>query len=198
MIAKDVYWLAVRVLLALGLTLLAVNLRASENTTPIVHILAVDPCGAEQGQDTAAFTVVRDGSTNNALTVAVQFGGNAINGVDYQRLAGTVTIPAGARRAPIIVTPVDDNIVEGTEVVLAHLPQPLTWPLPYIVCWPSLAYAHIEDNDFPPTNHPPFVRIVSPSEGTVFVAPVDITITAQASDRDGRVRTVEFFAGSQS
>jgi hypothetical protein len=198
MIAKDLYWLCLRLLVAAGLTLLAITLRASEPPIPIVHILATDPCGAEENQDNATFTIFREGPTNTSLTVQYQVGGTASNGLDFQMLSGSATIPAGARRAPVIVRPVDDRLVEGTEIVLVSVLQPLVWPPPYIVCWPSLAFAHIEDNDFPPTNQPPVVRIASPPDGTVFVAPVDVTICAQASDRDGRVITVEFFAGTNS
>src|SRR5439155_15334459 len=42
---------------------------------------------------------------------------------------------------------------------------------------------------------PPSVKIVSPSGGTVFSAPVNIKISAQAQDSDGWVRFVEFLAG---
>ncbi|HWV99888.1 MAG TPA: Ig-like domain-containing protein [Candidatus Acidoferrum sp.] len=50
----------------------------------------------------------------------------------------------------------------------------------------------------PPTNFPPVVRITSPPNGAVFHAPVNIPIYAYASDRDGFVATVEFFAGTNS
>jgi hypothetical protein len=198
MIAKDIYWLCVRTLIALGLTLLALTLSAADDSIPVVHLLATDPCAAEEGEETASFTVFRDGPTNAALTVSYQVGGSASNGVDYRTLSGAVTIPAGARRAPIIVTPFDDGLVEGGETILLSLNQPLVWPPPYIVCWPSFAFGHIDDNDSAPTNHPPLVHIISPPDGAVFVAPVDVTIYVQAGDRDGHVRTVEFFAGTNS
>lgn len=44
------------------------------------------------------------------------------------------------------------------------------------------------------TNNPPVVAIVSPTAGTVFQAPANITITASASDIDGTVARVDFFA----
>ncbi|MFN2511841.1 MAG: FG-GAP-like repeat-containing protein [Pyrinomonadaceae bacterium] len=42
---------------------------------------------------------------------------------------------------------------------------------------------------------PPVVGITSPTNGAVFTAPVNITINADASDGDGTVIKVEFFAG---
>jgi len=44
-----------------------------------------------------------------------------------------------------------------------------------------------------PTNFPPAVAIMSPTNGATYTAPADITITAEASDRDGTVSLVEFF-----
>ena len=50
----------------------------------------------------------------------------------------------------------------------------------------------------PPTNYPPVVRIASPPNGAVFRAPVNVPLYAFASDRDGSVSSVEFFAGTNS
>jgi hypothetical protein len=47
------------------------------------------------------------------------------------------------------------------------------------------------------TNVPPVVRIIGPANGAVFFAPVDIPISAVASDPDGVVTSVEFFAGGK-
>src|SRR6185503_3834860 len=115
---------------------------------PLVGLLATDPCAAEAGSDPAVFTVIRIGPTNAPLTVYYQTGGDATNGLDYEPLSGEVTIPAGAYSAPITVIPIDDDLVEGTEMVVVALYQPPVWPPPYIVTWPSVAVGHIEDNDF--------------------------------------------------
>lgn len=164
---------------------------------PQVHLLAIDPMASETGADTATFAVYRTGSTNASLTVAYRLGGAAGNGADYETLSGSVTIPAGVRRAPITITPIDDFLIEGNESVLIGLEQPLVWPPPYIVCWPSVAVGWIEDND-PLTNQPPVVRLVNPPDGAAFLAPVDLTLVAAANDPDGRIRTVEFFDGPNS
>jgi hypothetical protein len=142
MTAKDIYWPCIRTLLALGLTLLALTLNAADNPIPVVHVLATDRCAPEEGEEAARFVAFRDGPTNAPLRVSYQVGGSASNGVDYRVLSGSVTIPAGARRAPIVVTPFDDNLVEGGETILLSLEQPLVWPPPYIVCWPSFAFGH--------------------------------------------------------
>jgi hypothetical protein len=165
---------------------------------PLVQVLATDPSATEAGSDQAEFTVIRIGPTNTPLTVHYQIGGTANNGDDYQMLSGSVTIPSGSHSAPIWVTPIDDDLVEGSESVVVALSQPPVWPPPYLVFWPNLAVAYIEDNDFPPTNRPPWVNIVSPPNGSVFEAGTDLPIVARASDPDDRVWTVEFFAGTNS
>jgi hypothetical protein len=47
-----------------------------------------------------------------------------------------------------------------------------------------------------PTNIPPLVSMVTPTNGSVFYTPVDLSLIARASDPDGTVTNVEFFAGT--
>jgi hypothetical protein len=47
-----------------------------------------------------------------------------------------------------------------------------------------------------PVNQPPVVSLTSPLSGTPYTAPATITMTAAASDPDGTIARVEFFAGS--
>ena len=61
---------------------------------------------------------------------------------------------------------------------------------------PGRAEARILDNDFIPSNRPPVVSIVLPTNGAVFKAPADIEVVASAFDTDGYVDTVQFFANS--
>ena len=49
-----------------------------------------------------------------------------------------------------------------------------------------------------PTNHPPLVRIISPANGSVFRAPIDIPLYGFARDPGGSIASIEFFAGSNS
>ncbi len=45
-------------------------------------------------------------------------------------------------------------------------------------------------------NTPPVVSIASPSDGATFIAPASVTVTANASDSDGSVVQVDFYANS--
>ena len=51
------------------------------------------------------FSITRSGSTSSALTVNYSLGGTAVNGVNYQTLSGTATIPAGSSTATVSVNP---------------------------------------------------------------------------------------------
>ncbi len=50
----------------------------------------------------------------------------------------------------------------------------------------------------PPTNLPPVVNLLSPTNDSSFPAPADILIYANATDPDGFVRSVEFFENGSS
>ena len=47
----------------------------------------------------------------------------------------------------------------------------------------------------PLVNNPPTSRLTAPVTGASYLAPADILITAEATDTDGSVSRVEFFAG---
>src|SRR6185503_14192376 len=85
---------------------------------PLVSVVLTDLIASESGPDSGTFTVSRTGSTASALTVNYSLSGTAINGVDYQQLSGSVTIPAGADSAPVVVRPVDDTLFEVGEMVI--------------------------------------------------------------------------------
>jgi hypothetical protein len=91
-------------------------------TPPIgVSITATDANAAEAGADTGTFTVTRTGSTAAALTASLSITGTATNGFDYQTLASSVTIPAGAASATITVTPIDDAVFDADKTVIATI-----------------------------------------------------------------------------
>ena len=48
-----------------------------------------------------------------------------------------------------------------------------------------------------PPNEPPAVTLLAPASGTTYTAPANIAFQATASDADGTVSRVEFFAGAQ-
>ena len=70
----------------------------------------------------AAFSVSRPAAcADAALAVAYRAEGTAANGTDYTSLGGTVTLPAGAVSADIVIAPWNDMLVEGDETVTLTL-----------------------------------------------------------------------------
>ena len=97
------------------------------------------------GPKDASFTVRRYGETNDALVLQYEIGGTATNGVDYVPLSGTVTIPAGERRATVSVVPLDDGAPDITSTVVLKLLAGTN----YLVGLPSRAAAVILDSGSP-------------------------------------------------
>jgi FlaG/FlaF family flagellin (archaellin) len=108
-------------------------------------VVLSDPLASEPGTDTGTATVVRTGNQAAPITVRYTLGGTAFNGVDYQTLSGSVTIPAGASSANIVVRPIDDSLVEVGELVTITLSPDSA----YTVGSPGSAIITILDNDLP-------------------------------------------------
>jgi len=168
-----------------------------------VTIEATDPVASEPGganvMDTAEFAVRRTGDLTQPLTARYAIHGSAQNGEDYSRLSYEVTIEAGRSSAHIVINPLPDRLVEGVEDVVLTLETPIAGSSGqglcrrYFVGTPATARATILDSTWMP-NQPPRVEIVRPHDGEVFQAPANIPIIVQATDPDGWVPHVEFYA----
>jgi serine protease len=108
-----------------------------------VSISATDASAAEAGSDPGVFTITRTGSTAAVLAVNLAITGTATNGVDYQSIANSVTIAAGAASATVTVTPIDDTGVDPGETVIATI-QP---GIGYDIGSANSATVTIADND---------------------------------------------------
>jgi hypothetical protein len=98
-------------------------LHDDDTTLPQVSITAEDTEASEVPGNVTAFTVSRTGSTAGNLNVALQYGGTATRGSDYPNLPSSVTIPDGQSSITLIVTPVNDSAVEGSENVTVTIPS---------------------------------------------------------------------------
>lgn len=70
-----------------------------------------------EGCSAAGFIIERT-NTDSLLTVQVLVSGTATNGVDYNTLGNSITIPIGVATDTISITPFSDNITEGNETVV--------------------------------------------------------------------------------
>jgi hypothetical protein len=122
-------------------------------------------------------------------------GGNALPGIDYQDLAGSVTIPAGAEFRDVTVIPVDDAALENTEsVTLTILPSscPGIFPPPpdcYSVGTPASARITILDNEVPPP--PPTVALEVKQDTNVFGFPATLNGSLRAVAPTGHISSYE-------
>jgi len=180
---------------------------------PVVTVAAVQATGSEGplGADDLGepepepivFAIEREGPLIAPLTVFFALGGTAVNGVDYEQVPTSVTLPEGARSVEVTVMPIDDDWLEGPEtVVLRLIPPPLADlgeadEESYRVGRPAMAVGVILDNEVA-ENRPPRVVLLQPGRGEVFLAPAQIRLIAGAWDADGAISQVEFFANERS
>ena len=162
----------------------------------VVTITATDPNASEVGPDPGTFRVARTGPTTNALTVYYLIGGTAINGQDYLSITDRVTLAASSASASITVLPILDTETpaELSDTVILQLAGAPAGQPAYTVGSPSNAVVTIAESLG--TNAPPVVRIIAPRNGAAFRARADIMLAARASDPDGSVTNVEFFANT--
>ncbi|WP_038172465.1 Calx-beta domain-containing protein [Verrucomicrobium sp. BvORR106] len=99
-----------------------VQVTIADNDTSLPQVaLEVDDPEATEGNpaDTGRFVISRTGSTASALTVNFTVDastGSATNGTDFTSIS-SVVIPAGASFVPLEVTPLNDTLMEGLELV---------------------------------------------------------------------------------
>ncbi len=92
------------------------------------------------------------------------------------------------------ITPLWDSGIHGNGFVFTQ-----TFSVPGNFPFHCVVHSGMSGNitvTAPPTNAPPAISILSPTNGATFAAPWSGTISATASDSNGTVRKVDFFAGS--
>jgi hypothetical protein len=162
----------------------------------VVTITALDPNASEVGLDPGTFEVARTGPMTDALTVNYLVGGTAINGLDYQSIPTNVTIAASAATASITIRPILDSETpaELSDTVILQLTGADASQTAYTIGSPSNAVVTIAEAVGNATNSAPTVRIIAPRNGGIFRAGRNILLSASASDSDGTIAKVEFFA----
>ncbi|MBE9175137.1 DUF4114 domain-containing protein, partial [Synechocystis salina LEGE 06155] len=164
--------------------------------------LAVAPASvAENGSAGLVYTVTLDKASAFDTTINYTLGGTATAGTDYQNqtLTGTLTIQAGRTSQSFTVNPINDNLFEGAETVIAKLINGTTNNIPIIISSTNgEATGSINDND---AATPPTVSIaVAPSniqeksskgqlvytitldKASAFATTVDLDITGTATE----------------
>ncbi|WP_340094377.1 S8 family serine peptidase [Nostoc punctiforme] len=112
---------------------------------PTLSIEATDANASESGAP-GTVTITRRGNTKYDLKVNYSAGGTASEGIDYQGLSESVTIPAGQSSVEIPIRVIDDNSVEGEETTTVTL----STGQDYTIGKDGSATVAIADNDEPP------------------------------------------------
>ena len=102
-----------------------------------------DPAAAEFGLHPGRFTIVRDGSLAEPVTVSYTVKGSATSGSDYVHLSGSIIIPASRASASFDLIPIDDRAVEEGEIVVLTISPSAS----YDIGAPASATVTIDDND---------------------------------------------------
>jgi hypothetical protein len=90
--------------------------------TSVVTVATSDGSVDEGEPSTSAtFLISRTGPTTLPHHVTFELSGTAVNGVDYQGLNTTATIPAGASSVNVVIRGINDTLVEGPESVILTL-----------------------------------------------------------------------------
>jgi bacillopeptidase F len=121
-------------------------------------------------------------------TVSVDYAatdGSASSGSDYLATSGTLTFGEGETGKNVVVTILDDMLVEGDETVLLTLSQPGGGAQ---LGWPTQAVLTIVDDDeesIPPANQPPLA--LDDAAQVKQKSSVRIAVLANDSDSDGNL-----------
>lgn len=115
---------------------------------------------AIEGCNNATITFKLQQTKNTATNIPLNYSGSAQQGVDYQNLPNSVTIPAGQDSISITVIPIQDNISEPMESIDIIYP---------VNCTNDTTHAYIKDKDSLKTETTPDTILCSSGSGTLEV-----------------------------
>jgi hypothetical protein len=115
---------------------------------PTATVGATAAQASRVGPVSGAFTLARTGDTSTPLTVAYSLSGTAANGVDYQSIPASLTIPAGASSALLVIAPLSSTNLVGSESVILTLAANSL----YTVGTSNSATVNIAGNNVPTTS----------------------------------------------
>ncbi len=110
---------------------------------PTVSVEAIDAIAAETG-DPGMFRFKRTGPTTSPLLVSIILIG-AEPGLDFVNFGTFVSIPAGASFVDVPIIPIDDQLLEGAEVLEVEVAKLATYTV-----GAGAAAVTIDDDDVPP------------------------------------------------
>ena len=148
-----------------------------QDDEPMLMIIAPVSKAVESGRTPGVFRIIRTGNPNYSFTAHLGIGGTATFGVDYPAFAKDIDFSCGVMAMDILVSPVNDLLVEGNETITADLlPDPA-----YSILEPHRAVMQIIDAGL---NHAPAVSITSPASSPVFLLGTNVNLILEGSVSD--------------
>jgi hypothetical protein len=148
-----------------------------QDDEPMLTITAPVPSAVEGGRTPGVFRITRSGNPNYSFTAHLGISGTATYGVDYPALDTNITFSCGVMSMDILVSPINDLLVEGNETITADLlPDPA-----YSILEPHQAVIQIIDAGL---NQAPVVSITSPAATPVFLAGTNANLILEGSVSD--------------
>ena len=151
-----------------------------------INDLAVRDNGT--GNNPADYTVSL--SSTSSVPISVRYtttNGTAIAGPDFVPASGVLTIPAGMTNGTIHVSVLGNTQDETNE----YFSLILSAPTNAAICKPNGICTIFNGTN---VNNPPFVALTNPRPNLCLITPTNVLLTASASDSDGLVLRVDFYA----
>ncbi len=176
------------------------NSAGSDQNETLANLFNLDGTPADFIEG-SALSGLGDYSSDGYATMRLTF--SAPTAADKTALANvTAHVTAKVMQSTGQASPVQ---VGTTLELLTDLPLPLAHSFGYFAVWASVDFpgeeiGSLDDLTFVgipgKVNIPPTVALTSPADGAKFPAPADFTLTAAATDTDGRITSVKFYQDS--
>ncbi len=124
----------------------AATVIVSDNDTAEVTVIASDSAANESG-DAGQFLVSLSRASDSDTIVDYTIGGDAIPGVDYSALSGSVTILANQTSVVIDISAIDDSLLEDNETITLALTNIFSGDADIAIGSANTAAVVLSDND---------------------------------------------------
>jgi hypothetical protein len=155
---------------------------------PGINIVATQPNAAEGGS--AGVFTISTAALTKTIQVKYAVSGTASTADYTPALSGSVTLTPATPAATITITPVDDNIFEGPEMLRLTLLKDTS----YNLGGDTTAVVTIADNENPPCVSPVVARVSGTVDASWSLAPVraisNVVLGAMPADYSGKWRAL--------
>ena len=92
-------------------------------TLPVLSITVIDTNACEYEAESGSFSIQSTQTATENLVLHFSISGTASNGTDFTWLTNTVELALGSNAVTLLITPIEDTQVEGSETVIINLTE---------------------------------------------------------------------------